>query len=432
MNNSMIEIFLSNRKTIKNGLWLYLLQFFNAFLPLMTLPYITRILGPECYGGVVISLNVIGYLQVVIEYGFGLSATREVALIDEKDKKQLNKLFSAVVGSRMILYLLCLLFLVIYSFFIHDSMNIICVVIMFAGLLGICFQQNWLFQGLQEMNHIALINIVARCISVIFIFLFVNNADDVFLYCVFYSATPLICGLLGVMVAFYRFNIKICKIRIRDVEEQLKCGWNVFCTQLSAKVFSAIGITFLGILSTKHDVGIYSAIQKIPSLFFLCWSPIGQVLFPYSSKQMANHFFEGVRRIKKIRKRIIIVFLIPTIFVSFFAKHIVLLLFGEEYISYYYVLYPLLIWVIFAINNNFLGIQILLGGGFDKEYSTCFHISVICTVVLNYILIVLLGVLGAALAPMISEIILMLLINLEIKGIERKDEKSTRCRGNAS
>lgn len=83
------------RKSVKNGAWLYLLQIFNTVVPLLTLQYITRILGAKQYGIFSIAINVIGYYQVVVEYGFAMSATRKVASSD-KNSDSLSKTFSTV------------------------------------------------------------------------------------------------------------------------------------------------------------------------------------------------------------------------------------------------------------------------------------------------------------------------------------------------
>ena len=71
---------LLQKSSVKNGVWMYLLQAFNTVIPLFTLPYITRILGEDRFGVFSIALNLISYLQVAVEYGFGMSATRKVAL----------------------------------------------------------------------------------------------------------------------------------------------------------------------------------------------------------------------------------------------------------------------------------------------------------------------------------------------------------------
>lgn len=92
---------IAKKKYVKNGIWLYGLQFFNTVLPLVTLPYITRVLGTANYGTFSVVLNFVSYLQVAVEYGFALSATREVALIsvDKSDSKdKLSIIFSRVIS----------------------------------------------------------------------------------------------------------------------------------------------------------------------------------------------------------------------------------------------------------------------------------------------------------------------------------------------
>ena len=113
-------------KNAKNGAWLYLLQAFNTVVPLLTLPYITRVLGASTYGIFVISLNIISYLQVTIEYGFEMSATRKVALIG-KDNKKTSRLHSTVLAARICILLVCLIFLIMHSLLTHaDRIQINC------------------------------------------------------------------------------------------------------------------------------------------------------------------------------------------------------------------------------------------------------------------------------------------------------------------
>ena len=79
--------------TVKNGIWLYILQFFNTVFPLLTLPYVTRILGTNGYGIFSYALNIITYLQVIVEYGFNLSGAREIAIQEsEKEREGLLQL----------------------------------------------------------------------------------------------------------------------------------------------------------------------------------------------------------------------------------------------------------------------------------------------------------------------------------------------------
>ena len=220
------------------------------------------------------------------------------------------------------------------------------------------------------------------------------------------------------ILAIKKFNVKFTKVTFSDISNELRSGWYVFTTQLSSKVFGSIGITFLGIFASNSVVGIFSAIQKIPNVLMLGWSPISQILYPISSKKIQESFNEGKKFILKVRNVLILLFGLIAIFISVFSKNIVYIAFGTQYASYFYWIFPLLLWLIVAILNNFYGIQILLGSGHDKEYSKCFQMGVLCTLVSNFILIYFLGGTGAAIAPLLSEFVLMILLRREIKKIK--------------
>ena len=413
-----IKKILSN-KILKNGVWLYFLQIFNTVLPLITLPYITRVLSVSQYGVFSIALNLVVYLQVIVEYGFDMSATRKVSLMnDNNDVKKYNEIFTSVLLSRLLLLLVSFGIVLVYILLNGgNQIQNLALLMLFLSVVGSFLQQNWLFQGLQEMKYISIVNMISRTISVILIFTLVKKPSDLLLYCFLYSISPIISGVLGIIIAKRNFDIKLVKLTLSKLIIELKDGWYVFTTSLSGKIFGAIGITFLGIFSEEEIVGTYSAIQKIPSMLLLMWMPIGQVLYPIVSRKMKNSFDEGKNFVYKSRRIIMPFFIIIVILISIFSKDIVSLAFGEQYIEYSYWIIPLSMWMIFAINNNFLGIQILLGSGKDKEYSQCFQIGVVFTIILNFIFIYFFQGNGASWAPLISEVLLSIMLIRKIKKI---------------
>lgn len=411
---------LLKRKSVKNGVWLYLLQFFNTVIPLITVPYITRVLGPSQYGMFSIALNIIGYLQVVVEYGFGMSATRKVAVSNDK-KNEIDELFSPVILSRTLLSLGCFCFVIFFSIISKFSnLQNICLFILFISLIGFCVQMNWAFQGAQEMKYIAIMNILARSICTILVFVLVHDQRDLLLYCFLYAFSPVLSGVFGLYFAKKRFGIKLKKISFMRIFDELKSGWFVFTTSLSSKVFSAIGITFLAFFATSEEVGVFSAIQKIPNAIILVWSPVSQVLYPISSERWAKSEEQGEKFVNKVRRIFMLPFLCLCLLLGFFAEPIVNFAFGEDYRNSFYLLYPLLLWVAVSIFNNFTGVQTLLASGNDKKYSVAFQISVIITIFTNLLFTYLWRGIGAAWAPLISESILGILLIFEIKKAKRK------------
>ena len=404
---------------VKNGMWLFVLQLFNTVIPLITLPYITRILGAKEYGVFSIAFNLIGYFQVAVEYGFAMSGSRKASL--SKNVDELHKTFSSIVVARILLCTLCFVLALGYSaIFMHSQKQRFCLIILFLIPLGTVLQQNWVFQGLQKMQYITITSVISRVISLICIFVFVRDKSDLPLYCICYSITTVMIGIIGTYLAITKLKMRFVRITMADVIEEIKSGWYVFTTSLSSKIFSTFGITVLGVVASEQDVGVFSAIQRIPGTMILVWFPIGQVLYPIASKRMTESYQDGRVFVKKVQYKILLLFALIIACVAVFAKLIVGIAFGKEYAGYFYIVYPLLAWVFLSILNNFKGIQVLLAGGFSKEYSKCFQAGVISNVVLDFVLAKIWGIIGVSLAIALSELFLSVLLTREITKLDRK------------
>lgn len=166
----------------------------------------------------------------------------------------------------------------------------------------------------------------------------------------------------------------------------------------------------MSIFASSSVVGIYSAIQKIPNVMILLWTPIDQVIYPITSKHYKNSFSEGQNFVKTVRKKILPIFILMALAIGAISKPTVQILYGSEYSPYFYWLLPLLAWLIISIDNNFGGVQNLLGSGHDREYGEAFQIGVAATIALNFFCIWLWGGMGAAIAPLVSELFLNILL----------------------
>jgi len=414
-------------KSAINGMWLYLLQIFNTVIPIFTLPFITRMLDTSQYGVFSLAINLISYYQVVVEYGFGLSATRKVALLKERGEDNaynLSCIESRIIFARFVLLIVSTIIVFVYTLFSDISQSQrICIYILLMNLVGVVVQQDWLFQGMQEMKYISIVGIICRMVSVVLIFAFVKSPAHLFVYCILYSLSPLLSGIIALVIAIKKYNIRLLVPNIRDIWSEVKDGWYVFTTSFSSRVLSAIGITFLGFYSTTDQVGIYAAIQKIPNVIIMLWSPISQVIYPITSARFCASFKEGQRFVASIRKKILPLFIFPCLIIGGLSKGIIGIAFGEAYAVRFYWLIPLLVWVILSIDNNFYGVQTLLGSGHDKEYSKCFQFGILSTVILNFWGIYIWGADGAAVAPVLSEIILNIMLRYSIKKISKCEKK---------
>lgn len=407
-----------NSKVAKNGMWLYILQFFNTVAPLLILPYIVRVLGSAHYGVFSYSLILIGYFQVVVEYGFNLSGSRKIATEDDLD--EVSNTYNTIFTCKIILCILSFLFmLIMLSFFEIDDVQLKCMVILFSMIAGTALQQTWLFQGLQDMKFITIINVIARTLSLVLIFLFIKSEEQVLLYCAFYSATFVLNGIISIIIVRKHFNIKFRVVPISRVIHELKESWYIFTTSAMTKVFSGIGITVLGMTSTHSFVGIYSTLQKVPVIVIMLFSPISQAIYPYICTNYKRSFSQGFKSVKKIGIITMVIVTILCLLIAILSKVSTLILFGQEYAIYSQLLIPLSIWAWFSILNNFLGTHTLVASGHLKEYSIAFRIGVIAILIMNFTFGVYYEMVGVAIAAVTAEIVLTIALIYQIKKVRK-------------
>ena len=211
----------------------------------------------------------------------------------------------------------------------------------------------------------------------------------------------------------YGLKVRLCGFK--DVKSALVEAWPLFISQAMSKVLSGFGVTVLGMTATSSAVGIYSAVYKIPYTMALFFNPISQATYPDISASFSKSKEIGYKRVKKIATLVVPLFAGIAVIIAIFHHLIVWLLFGDEYANSSIILVPLAVWFVLSVINNFLGIQILVASGHQKEYSNAFLISAICSVILYVVLGKFGGLFGIAFSTCIAELLLTLLLVLNIK-----------------
>src|SRR5690554_3792242 len=258
-----MSIFAKIRRSniVKNGIWLYILQIFNTIIPLLTIPYITRVLGIANYGIFSSALNLIGYFQLIVEYGFNMLGIRKISMAKSKEEK--DKIYSTILTCKIILTLFSFSIMIFVSLIIKIPVaQFICMVILFFIVLGSVFKQTWVFQGLQKMKYITLINVFTRTISVSSIFILVKSPNDLYLYAFLYSISFFLFDIISTFFVHLKFNIKFIRVSKLYIFSGFKEGWYLFLTSTMSKIFTSIGLTVLQFTSNEIEVGVYSALQK--------------------------------------------------------------------------------------------------------------------------------------------------------------------------
>lgn len=403
---------------IKNYSALMILQIANFIIPLITLPYLLKIIGPEGYGTVIFALSFISYFLLVIEYGFDYSGTREMALADNKN--EINKIYSSVMAVKTTLLLICSILVItlilLVPFFRQD---LLIYLIISLQLIFSLLNSNWIFQGLQIMKYITIVNVFSRILMAILIFSFIRNESDYYLYAIIYVSSSLLIGIISQIIIRFKLGIKFVKVSFNDIKEQYHKGKHVFVTTILSNVMSNTGIFILGILGTKEDVGYFSVADRLIKALQMVFSPITKALYPQVSQRFSDSFSVGLKFVRK--SLYILIFPLVFIFlgVGLCAEYIYKILFSSDHLAYSSLLSLLSIWGFLTLINNLLGIQTLIGSGHGKQYSVSFTLAALFTFFSYLILTPKYYAYGISFGMIMGETILTLLLIVNIWRLQK-------------
>lgn len=190
-------------KNVRNNfLSLSVLQVLNMFLPLLILPFLVRKLGLENFGLLIFSQAFIIYFTLIVDYGFNISATREIST-HKNDKDYISKVFFSVFFIKffLLLFSIVLVTIVIFSFELFRQ-NYILHYISFSLIIGQILFPVWYFQGVENMKMIAILNVVIKAIYTIMIFVFISSSDDLLYVASFNSLSFILVGIIAFYMAY--------------------------------------------------------------------------------------------------------------------------------------------------------------------------------------------------------------------------------------
>ncbi|TAM78885.1 MAG: flippase [Acidobacteria bacterium] len=268
----------------KNTLSLYSIQFANYFLPLITIPYLVRVLGAERFGTLAFGQGLMAYFSTAVSFGFDWSATRKISV--ERERVDIVSRVSANVwGAKSLLCVLsfvCLLLLIQLVPRVHYVSTLM--VVLFGGVLGNVLFPTWLFQGLERMGPISWINLSLRTLVVVGMFVLVRKPQDFIIYAGLSSAAAIIAGMLGVGVAFQSLGLRLTLPTWAGILESLREGSVLFLSSSAIVLYSSGNAFILGLMANDTVVGYYTAGEKIVRAMVGILGPLSQALFPRFSR----------------------------------------------------------------------------------------------------------------------------------------------------
>lgn len=392
-----------NKRLFSNFISLIILRGVNYILPLITLPYLVRVLGVEYFGLVAFATAFIMYFQIITDYGFNLTATRKIAIHHDNYKK-VTEIFSSVMTIKILLMLFSFLFMtvIIMSFekFFKDAEIYF---LTFGMVIGQTLFPVWFFQGMEKMKYITYLNIASKSIFTIAIFIFVREQSDYYLVPILNSLGFISAGIWSLYVIKKKFNIKFEVQNLQTIKFYLLDGWHVFLSNLAISLYTVSTTFILGVFTNNTVVGYFAAADKIIQAFQGILTPISQAMYPYISKKVKKSQDEGLIFIRKITKYIALSTFLLSLLILFFASYFVHLLLGIQY-ERSIVLLEIMSFMPFMIGlSNIFGIQTMLSFNRKKAFSYILIIGSILSIILSLVLVPLFKDVGSAITVMVVE-----------------------------
>ena len=385
-------------KVIKNYLYNLSYQILTIILPIITVPYVTRIFTSEALGNYVFYNSIVSYFSLFAMLGIGVYGTKQIAAASD-----VSSTFWNIYVIQLIASTLAISVYVIAVFSIPQMGGIIPLIVgitLFAKMIDI----SWLFSGKEDFKKITIRNIVVRLIGVISIFTFVKSSDDLYLY-VFLIVIFDFLGQFVMWMPAKKF-IKRPSFNAKVIKKNLHPIVLLFLPQVAISLYVVLDRTLLGLLGSYSDVGIYEQGQKLISILLKVVSSLGVVMLPRVANLLSERRDKEAQNMVKFSFILYNLIIFPMIFGLIAVNEVFVKLFlGKNFQDVKYVLYVIVFNIMFVGWTNILGYQVLVVRNKNKEFMLSTTIPAFVSVAVNIAVIPFFGYIGASITSVVVEIL---------------------------
>lgn len=388
-------------QVVKNFLYNVSYQLLVIILPLITVPYVSNILGAEGIGNYAFTYANMQYFVIFGMVGISLYGNRQIAYVRENKEKLKNTFYSIYtlqLITTTISFLLYLIFTLVFNNGDYKWLYIVQGINILASMIDI----SWLFMGLEQFKKTVVRNTIVKLVSLASIFIFVRSSDDTVIYTLIIALSSFIGNLtfwlyIPKMIGFKR-------IKILELKVHLKSSLALFIPQLAIQIYVLLDRTMLGIITDTVQVGYYENSQKIVKVVLTIATAIGTVMMPKIANTVASGDMKKVKYYIQNSFFFVSALSIPIMFgLMGVAKELSPWFFGDNFkgIENLIVLSSL---IILAISwSNVLGTQLLVPLNKTKEFTISVTVGAIINFILNLVMLKKFGAVGACLSTIIAE-----------------------------
>ena len=392
-------------KSVKfNFIMNFILTLSNFIFPLITFPYVSRILQASGLGKVGVATSIIVYFSMIAMMGIPTYGIKACAKIRDDSYKLTKTVYELLILNTIFLaFALTLLLLSVIFFdklYIDKELYIILAFSMLFNVLGI----EWLYKALEQYSYITIRSIFFKIASLILLFIFVKESNDILPYAMLTVLASVGAGILN----FYNLRkiITLYKITFKQLEitKHIKPSFTFFLLTISITIYVNLDSVMLGFMTNDANVGYYSAAVKIKQILVSLVTSLGAVMLPRLAFYYEQKRFDEFKALVKDALDFILIVSLPlTIYFTLYAKDAILLLSGESFLASVEPMQIIMPTVFFIALSNLMGWQILVPMDREKQIVFSTIIGAVIGGIINFFAIPHLGVNGAAIANLCAE-----------------------------
>lgn len=395
-------------KVIKNFIYNFLYKILTIILPLITVPYVTRIFNPDIMGGYNFTASITSYFTMFGMLGIVTYGSNQIAKVSHKSKQEISYTFSSIYYFQLLTTSIALLTYLAYIFLFPGNYQLYFVMQIFT-VLAIMIDISWLFQGVEDFKNIVIRNTIIKLLSVLCIFLFIKAPSDIYLYVFIISISALISQLI--MWLSVRRYVHLVKVPWQEIRSHFRPTIAFFLPQISISIYNTLDRIILGALGSIADVGLYTQAININSILINVVATLSAVLLPRMTNLHAQGKKAEVKRVMNLSMLFNSLITFPIVIGMLLVSHQFVHLFLGKGYSEAYIAINIIVFALIPIAfSEIVGRQTLIPTDNVKYFTAAVFAGAIVSVVLNVLTIPVFGYKGAAVTMVIVETLVCVLM----------------------
>jgi len=279
----------NSRTLVSNFIYLSLLKAASFVFGLVTLPYLAHVIGTDYFGAIAFATAIMALAETITDWGFNYTATRDVAVVRE-DPDKVSKIYSEVFFAKLILMAVSFIILLALIYMIPSLAPYrLLLILTFLYIPGQIMLPDWLFQAFEKMKCITILNIVAKGLFTVLIFIVIRHASDYIFQPLLNAAGFIISGIIAQYIIFRYLKVRLNLPSPESVIRRIKASTNMFISLIMPNLYNNFSTIILKAYCGDFATGIYSGGQRFQQILDQLTAILSRTFFPFLARNKNSH-----------------------------------------------------------------------------------------------------------------------------------------------